>query len=267
LFGPNCVVSDIWDRIASTRFVIADLSGRNANVFYELGLCHGLGKRAVLLTQSISDVPFDLRHMRCVEYSAARALDSLSPGLVPHIRECISTLPKPFRHKQSNSADPASVVVTELDQPEFALVGQPFEITIKATNLGRPAKQGYFSLSFPDGVDELHVVRSTTDTQIGKCGDQWAGGRCTLAYAIAEAFRPAGPSPVSPAWNYRQEHSLVIQARVRRQGLLWFHVSASGEDWESGEWRLDPADNFLELDQRREPVYTATIDIRSPNSD
>jgi hypothetical protein len=130
LFGSRQIVSDIWDQIASTRFVIADLSGRNANVFYELGLCHGMEKRAILLTQNLSDVPFDLRDRRCVEYSAERALDSLVSKLVPHIRECIRTLParlgevpRPFQPVPYTSVHPTSVVVTDLEYPDSALVG------------------------------------------------------------------------------------------------------------------------------------------------
>jgi hypothetical protein len=265
LFGSRQIVSDIWDQIASTRFVIADLSGRNANVFYELGICHGIGKQAILLTESISDVPFDLRDRRCVEYVPERALNSLSPRLIPHIRECISTLPASFREVPRlfqpmpyTSTHPAAVVVTDLEYPDFVLVGQPFEITIKATNLGGPAKQGYFSLSFPDGVDDLHA-QSSIDTTVGQRGDRWADGRFTLKYPIAEASRYAEDSS---AWDHGHEYALAIQARARRKGLLWFYASSSSQDRESGEWRFDPADCLLELDQRREPVYAATIDVR-----
>ena len=40
----------------------------NANVFYELGLAHGLGIPTVLLTQDIDEVPFDLRAYRIRQY-------------------------------------------------------------------------------------------------------------------------------------------------------------------------------------------------------
>ena len=265
LFGSRQIVSDIWDQITSTRFVIADWSGRNANVFYELGICHGMGKRAILLAQNASDVPFDLRDRRCVEYSAERALDALGSKLVPHVRECISTLPQRFGEAPRlfqpipyTSAQPTAVVVTDLEYPDSVLVGQPFEVMIKATNLGRPARQGYFSLSFPDGVDDLHA-RSTIDTNVGQRGDRWADGRITLKYPIAEAFRYGEESPT---WDHGNEYALIVQARARRKGLLWFYASSSSQDWETGDWRFEPANGFLELDQRHEPVYAATIDVR-----
>jgi hypothetical protein len=265
LFGSGHIISEIRNQIAKTRFVIADLSGRNANVFYELGLCDGLGKRGILLTRRIADVPFDLRDRRCVEYVAGRPLDSLTPKLISHVRECISTLPATFRELPNlvqpipyASTEPSAVVITGLDYPDSVLAGQPFEITIKATNLGRPAKQGYFSVSFPDALEDLHP-RSTIDTKVGQRGDWWSDDRIQLEYTIAEAFRY---SENSPSWNHGHEYSLVVEARTKRKGLLWFYASGSSQDWESGDWRFDPADGFLEYDQRNEAVYAATIDVR-----
>src|SRR5437773_304891 len=47
--------------ITTADLLIADLTTNNPNVFYELGLAHGLHIPTVLIAQSISDVPFDLR--------------------------------------------------------------------------------------------------------------------------------------------------------------------------------------------------------------
>lgn len=42
---------------------------RIPNVFYELGICHTLGKECVVITQNKEDVPFDIRHRRFIWYS------------------------------------------------------------------------------------------------------------------------------------------------------------------------------------------------------
>jgi hypothetical protein len=47
---------------------LAELSGRNPNVFYELGLAHALAKPAILVTQTVEDVPYDLRALRVIVY-------------------------------------------------------------------------------------------------------------------------------------------------------------------------------------------------------
>jgi hypothetical protein len=66
--GTTAITWDIWERINRSRLLIADLTGQNANVFYELGLAHALGKDVVLLTQSMDFVPFDLKTIRCIVY-------------------------------------------------------------------------------------------------------------------------------------------------------------------------------------------------------
>ena len=51
--------------------MLADLTGKNANVLYELGLAHAIDKPVVLLSQSMDDVPFDLRALRVITYDVA----------------------------------------------------------------------------------------------------------------------------------------------------------------------------------------------------
>ncbi|NOD49401.1 hypothetical protein GS624_18970 [Ruegeria sp. HKCCD5849] len=62
------IMQDIIELICTSRVVICDLSGKNPNVFYEAGIAHTLGKDVVLITQSMDDVPFDLRSLRCIHY-------------------------------------------------------------------------------------------------------------------------------------------------------------------------------------------------------
>src|SRR5262249_40430676 len=69
LFSVRSVVADVWSGIFFARVVIADCTGRNPNVFYEMGLAHALGRPVVLLTQNAEDVPFDVRHVRFIAYS------------------------------------------------------------------------------------------------------------------------------------------------------------------------------------------------------
>jgi hypothetical protein len=64
------VLRDIVTGIDAADLLVADLTDLNPNVFYELGIAHGLGIPTVLLTQSIDDVPFDLRGYRVKEYSS-----------------------------------------------------------------------------------------------------------------------------------------------------------------------------------------------------
>lgn len=67
-FGTRSVIAEIWTAINYADLVIADCTGRNPNVFYEIGIAHTLGKETILISQSIDDVPFDLRHLRIIIY-------------------------------------------------------------------------------------------------------------------------------------------------------------------------------------------------------
>ena len=66
----RAVIQDIWKSLCEARFVVADLTGFNANVMYELGIAHTLGKETILIYQRGSEVkfPFDLAHIRRIEY-------------------------------------------------------------------------------------------------------------------------------------------------------------------------------------------------------
>ena len=61
-------MEDVWTHILNARLVIADVTGRNPNVFYELGIAHTIGRAAIVITQRDEDVPFDIRSMRYIKY-------------------------------------------------------------------------------------------------------------------------------------------------------------------------------------------------------
>lgn len=68
LYRPTTIVDDIWQGIREAKLLIAELTDRNPNVFYELGLAHAISKPVILISKSIDDVPFDLRSIRVLVY-------------------------------------------------------------------------------------------------------------------------------------------------------------------------------------------------------
>ena len=90
--GTNLITWDIWEKINRARLIIADLTGKNANVFYEVGLAHALGKEVILITQTIKDVPFDLRALRCLVYSfTPRGMKDMESKLRATIRQIMKS--------------------------------------------------------------------------------------------------------------------------------------------------------------------------------
>lgn len=85
LYRPSALVNDIWTLTQNAKVILADLSGKNPNVFYELGLAHALAKPAILVTESMDDIPFDLRALRVIVY------DKNEPNWGDVLREKIGT--------------------------------------------------------------------------------------------------------------------------------------------------------------------------------
>lgn len=58
----------IYRQIEAADIIVADMTGQNPNVFYEVGYAHAKGKLCILLTQDASDIPFDLKQHRHIVY-------------------------------------------------------------------------------------------------------------------------------------------------------------------------------------------------------
>jgi hypothetical protein len=103
LFHSGSVMEQIWEQISDAKVLVADVSGKNANVFYELGLSHSRGKPVVLLTGDIEDVPFDLRHLRVIVYDirdpewSQKVQRQMTTYLRNAKEEPEKSIPQPFR--------------------------------------------------------------------------------------------------------------------------------------------------------------------------
>jgi hypothetical protein len=63
------ILERIYRQIEIADIVIADMTGQNPNVFYEVGYAHAKGKLCILLTSDAADIPFDLKHRRHIVYN------------------------------------------------------------------------------------------------------------------------------------------------------------------------------------------------------
>jgi len=68
IWKNSTIIQDIFELIYTSSIVIADLSGKNPNVFYEIGIAHTLGKTVIPIVQNFDDIPFDLQHHRALTY-------------------------------------------------------------------------------------------------------------------------------------------------------------------------------------------------------
>jgi hypothetical protein len=93
VFGSNIIMDDIENSIRASDLIVADLTGKNPNVFYEVGISHTLKKPVLLLAQAIDDVPFDLRHRRVLLYEyTPHGCKKLEKNLSENIREIVKKI-------------------------------------------------------------------------------------------------------------------------------------------------------------------------------
>jgi|SRR5580658_8649487 hypothetical protein len=72
IWEDSAIIQDVVSLIDRSKVIICDCTGKNSNVFYEIGIAHTLGREVILITQSANDIPFDLRHLRYISYSNTR---------------------------------------------------------------------------------------------------------------------------------------------------------------------------------------------------
>jgi len=87
--GTNMIIKDITKSIYDARIIVADLTGRNPNVMYELGLAHAAKKPVIMLVQNHEDIPFDVMHIRYLKYDY-KDLNKLRFDLANRIRNTLS---------------------------------------------------------------------------------------------------------------------------------------------------------------------------------
>jgi hypothetical protein len=93
VYEPGPIVQQIFKDIAESDFVIAEISSKNPNVYYEVALAHCSRKPTLLLAnnESVKEIPFDIRHNRVLVYDE-KNIDQLKEQLSNHLKYFIHHL-------------------------------------------------------------------------------------------------------------------------------------------------------------------------------
>jgi len=92
------IMEQVRRGIAEADVILAVLTGRNSNVYLELGYSR---REAILIASSKVDITFDVRAERCWTYGGPGELDTLEPRLVEAIRQTLATAPRPAKRMLS----------------------------------------------------------------------------------------------------------------------------------------------------------------------
>lgn len=171
LRDPGRITNQILKHLARDVVVVADLSERNPNVFYELGIRHALGNPCVQIIQNDQDLPFDLAPIRTVEFSL-RQLKRGVGALTRHIKAAMNSadltlsdeLHRFRRQERAIGARPGAINPRQLHHVSLAVRGLTesirfYENVIGLTRIARPKDFPFGGrwYEFPDG-QQLHLV-------------------------------------------------------------------------------------------------------------
>jgi hypothetical protein len=87
IFRPGHVVNQLKEAIREADFCVADITGNNPNVMWEVGYARAMKKEVIPIRQGTEDIPFDIRADRMFTYSP-RAL----PDLIATLKTTIATV-------------------------------------------------------------------------------------------------------------------------------------------------------------------------------
>lgn len=95
----NTIILDILKQIVNADMAICDLSSRNPNVMYELGIRQAFNLPVVLLKDELTNRVFDTSHLRDIPYDHSLRIDTVSIA----ISKLSATLIETEKHKDNDT--------------------------------------------------------------------------------------------------------------------------------------------------------------------
>ncbi|WP_412776036.1 nucleoside 2-deoxyribosyltransferase [Thalassospira lucentensis] len=123
------ILERVYRQIENCDFVIAEMSGQNPNVFYEVGYAHAKNKLCTLITRDAADIPFDLKHHPHVVYDGT--ISDLKSKLGPKLDWLIAETRK---QKDQSIVVSAKSGSGNLEKEEYRHVGS-FTLTLDLKNM------------------------------------------------------------------------------------------------------------------------------------
>jgi hypothetical protein len=156
---PGAFVRDILEYIAGAHTVVADLTGQNPNVFYELGVRHALSPRTILIAQNVEDIPSDLRGERTIIYDTSPAGVAAFRGEIQQYLKMIETDPE----------RPDNPVLNELKN---VMPGVPDDLRqtflVRRVNIGRKQQSLLHSIETGAAEHGVSVAQEAIGTRFKK---------------------------------------------------------------------------------------------------
>ena len=237
------MVGTILQDLNDSHLVLADLTDRNANVFYELGVRHALKDRTILIAQRKEDIPFDLQAY------AYHIYDWKTPGGIQALAEKIKALLTEIDDSPERPDNP----VSDFLRVHSPVAGEPVEepiapteVTVAQPLVGEAA----------DGLDIDNLVRGLV--QRARPNETKTIMRLTRAEllpltvkTIAALNARKSPEPTTREKIPEQAKPYIAEVEPLTRNLEVFGLASTNEGWNLGlEVVLKLAGNLVSISER-----------------
>lgn len=158
LFRSTPIVGDLWEMIQGAKVLLAELTTKNANVFYELGLAHAIGKPVVLVSETIDDVPFDLQQLRVILYDknnpdwGQKLQEDITRSLTETLDRPVEAVPSIFRKTVPSQAPEQDAMVARLETMEGQI--RSLSRDARRPTIRKPWERDLDAVNGPDDLEK-----------------------------------------------------------------------------------------------------------------
>lgn len=194
IYDNQPIIQDIKQSIQNATVVLAEVTGRNPNVNYELGMAHALGKEVIIVTANKDDVPSDYRHLRYLPYnpSGIKWDEALFNELIKTLDTVLGRLRAEKRQQRLEALKRASenMLLPEIESREN------YYEDLEGLVIGRAKRLGYEYIN--DSHTPSHALlryggsHVMLDSREGPVTEWEAAAACLLTEKV---FRLAGKLP------------------------------------------------------------------------
>jgi nucleoside 2-deoxyribosyltransferase len=196
LLNQRNILNDVVESIATSDLIVADLTGSNPNVYYELGIAHALDKPTILIAQDLDEVPFDLQSYRVISYGThfaemARAKVDLKRLLAQAVEGSLK-----FGSPVSDSkatVKRSSLLLTDADKKSAA---SPESLDSEIDADSEPGFMDHL-VDMEEGFSELTELATTIASETQRIGSTTA--------EIGEALQASNRNPSQGSASYRRK--------------------------------------------------------------
>lgn len=211
LMGPFNIHRKIIEYIFSSDVIVADLTGWNPNVSYELGVAHAIDNKTIMIIQEGEKPPFDFLNYRIIRYERTKAgLNKLQANLVESLKSIEEWRKNPSNPVQDFKPYDASILQKSFNQPN-----QFYSCFISYSS-----KDQEFASKLYNDLQEVGV-RCWFDAKDLKIGDRWVDQIKNAIQAHDKVLLVLSQASVESYWVQQEIKNALRIEREQNKTILF----------------------------------------------